>query len=123
GPVAWEDPGYPAGLRAIADPPVVLAVRGLLGGEVPAVAVVGARRASGYGRRVAEELAHGLAAVGISVVSGLAAGIDAAAHRGALAAPGPTGARLATGGDGGYPPRDAGPAREGAGRRGPGSRC
>src|SRR5215831_13559443 len=60
-----------------------LAVRGTLEADEPAVAVVGARRASAYGRRVAEELAHGLAAAGLTVVSGLATGIDAAAHRGA----------------------------------------
>jgi len=109
---AWDDPAYPARLRAIGDPPLVLALRGLLDSEAPAVAVVGARRASAYGRRVAEELAHGLAAVGISVVSGLATGIDAAAHRGALAARGHTVAVLATGIDGVYPPWHAGLARE-----------
>jgi DNA processing protein len=65
---------------------------------------VGARRASGYGRRVAEELARGLAGVGITVVSGLATGIDAAAHGGALAAGGRTVAILATGLDRVYPP-------------------
>ena len=109
---AWDDPAYPARLQAIGDPPLVLAVRGLLDGEAPAVAVVGARRASAYGRRVAEELAHGLAAVGITVVSGLAAGIDAAAHRGALAARGHTVAVLATGVDGVYPPWHAGLSHE-----------
>jgi DNA processing protein len=109
---AWDDADYPARLRAIADPPLVLAVRGGLDADELAVAVVGARRASAYGRRVAEELAHGLAAVGLTVVSGLAAGIDAAAHRGALAARGRTVAVLATGIDGVYPPWHAGLARE-----------
>jgi DNA processing protein len=110
--LAWDEPAYPARLRAIADPPLVLAVRGQLDAEAPAVAVVGARRASAYGRRVAEELAHSLAAVGITVVSGLATGIDAAAHRGALTARGQTVAVLATGIDGVYPPWHAALARE-----------
>jgi len=101
---AWDEPAYPASLRAIADPPLVLAALGTLGSDAGAVAIVGARRASGYGRRVAEELAHGLAAVGITVVSGLATGIDAAAHGGALAAGGRTVAVLATGLDRVYPP-------------------
>jgi len=111
----WDDPGYPARLRAIADPPLAIAVRGTLEADELAVAVVGARRASAYGRRVAEELAHGLAAAGLTVVSGLATGIDAAAHRGALAARGRTVAVLATGVDGVYPPWHAGLAREVAG--------
>ena len=101
---AWDEPAYPECLRAIADPPLVLAVLGTLGTDAGAVAVVGARRASGYGKRVAEELARGLAAVGLTVVSGLATGIDAAAHRGALAAGGRTVAVLATGLDRVYPP-------------------
>src|SRR5262249_56281100 len=111
-----------AGVGGGAAPPLVLAVRGGLDPDELAVAVVGARRASGYGRRVAEELAYGLAAVGITVVSGLAAGIDAAAHRGALAARGRTVAVLATGIDGVYPPWHGGPAREGAARVALGSR-
>jgi DNA processing protein len=100
----WDEASYPASLRAIADPPLVLAILGAPGGDAGAVAIVGARRASGYGRRVAEELARGLAAVGITVVSGLATGIDAAAHAGALAAGGRTVAVLATGLDRVYPP-------------------
>jgi DNA processing protein len=101
---AWDEPGYPVPLRAIADPPLVLAVLGTLPTDTGAVAIVGARRASGYGRRVAEELARGLAAVGLTVSSGLATGIDAAAHAGALAAGGRTVAVLATGLDRVYPP-------------------
>ena len=102
--LAWDDPAYPAALRAIADPPVVLAVRGALTPEdALAVAVVGARRASEYGRRVAAELATGLAQAGVTVVSGLATGIDAAAHRAALAAGGRTVAVLGTGIDRVYP--------------------
>ena len=109
---AWDEPGYPERLRAIADPPLVLAVRGRLAADEPAVAIVGARRASAYGRRVAEELGRGLASVGLTVVSGLAQGIDAAAHRGALAAGGRTVAVLATGVDGVYPRWHAGLARD-----------
>ena len=102
--VAWSDDAYPQRLREIPDPPVVLAVRGTLVAEDDlAVAVVGARRASEYGRRVAEELGRDLARAGITVVSGLAAGIDAAAHRGALAAGGRTIAVLGTGIDRVYP--------------------
>jgi DNA processing protein len=101
---AWDEPGYPARLRLIADPPLVLAIRGRIEAvDQPSVAIVGARRASGYGRRIADELARGLASVGLTVVSGLAQGIDAAAHRGALAAGGLTVAVLATGVDGVYP--------------------
>jgi len=108
----WDDPGYPKALRTIPEPPLVLATLGALDADEPAVAVVGARRASGYGRRVAEELARGLASVGLTVVSGLASGIDAAAHRAALAAGGRTVAVLATGLDRVYPPWHVGLARQ-----------
>src|SRR3989442_6156261 len=102
--VAWSDDAYPPRLPEIPQPAVVLAVRGTLVAEDDlAVAVVGARRASEYGRRVAEELGRDLARAGITVVSGLAAGIDAAAHRGALAAGGRTIAVLGTGIDRVYP--------------------
>ncbi len=86
-----EDAGYPEALRALPDPPRRLYVQG---GPLPvrslAVAVVGARAATPYGRTVAERLAHDLARCGLTVVSGLARGIDAAAHAGALAADGRT---------------------------------
>jgi DNA processing protein len=80
---------YPEGLRALAAPPAVLHV---LGGRdpfltlmsTPAVAIVGARRPSPYGAAVARSLGRGLAAAGLTVVSGMALGIDGAAHRGAL---------------------------------------
>jgi DNA processing protein len=101
--VSWADAGYPARLRQIAQPPLALEVRGILVADELAVAVVGARRASDYGRRMAEELGRGLAQAGIAVVSGLAAGIDGAAHRGALAANGRTIAVLGTGVDRVYP--------------------
>src|SRR5436309_1147763 len=87
--VAWSDEAYPPALRHIAQPPLVLAVRGRMGGPAePAIAIVGARRASDYGRRMAAELARGFAQAGVTVVSGLAAGVDAAAHHAALAARG-----------------------------------
>ncbi len=84
-----HDPLYPVGLRDAADAPWALIGRGdpaLLEGLEPdgAVTVVGARRASSYGREIARELGRELAAAGIVVVSGLAFGIDACAHRGAL---------------------------------------
>jgi DNA processing protein len=110
--LAWDDPAYPERLRQIADPPPALAIRGELAADALAVAVVGARMASEYGRRMAAELARGLAQAGIVVVSGLAAGIDAAAHRAALAAGGRTVAVLGTGIDRVYPSWHAGLAAE-----------
>ena len=96
---------YPAQLAAIHDPPPVLWCRGaaqVLG--APAVAIVGSRTASPYAREVAFKLASGLAACGIAVVSGLARGVDAAAHRGAVDAGGPTIAVPGCGVDVIYPP-------------------
>ncbi len=102
--VTWVDGGYPARLRTIADPPLALFVRGTLDAdETPAVAIVGSRRAGEYGRRVAADLARGLAQAGVTVVSGLAAGVDGSAHRGALEAGGRTVAVMATGIDRVYP--------------------
>ena len=97
-------PGYPRLLAKIPDPPPVLFVRGKIGPEdEAAVAVVGTRRASTYGRDVAERFARELAEAGVVVVSGMARGIDAAAHRGALAAEGTTLAVLGNGVDVIYP--------------------
>jgi len=97
--------GYPGLLSRITDPPGVLFVRGRLEPcDALAVAVVGARNASPYGKRVAWQLAGGLARAGYTVVSGLARGIDAAAHRGALDAGGRTIAVLGTGVLTIYPP-------------------
>lgn len=93
-----RDDTYPAPLREIADPPQILYVRGeLLPEDTLAVAIVGTRHASGYGLEHAEQLANGLARAGVTVVSGLARGIDAAAHRGAIAAGGRTIAVIAGG--------------------------
>ena len=100
------DEGYPPALREIYDPPPGLWVRGRLGPEdAVAVAIVGTRKASDYGRRVAERFAAGLAEAGVTVVSGLAYGIDVAAHRAALAAGGRTVAVLGSGVDRIYPSR------------------
>lgn len=102
--VTWADADYPTVLRNIPEPPVALIVRGGLPAEDDlAIAVVGTRRASAYARRIAEELARELAMTGVVVVSGLAMGVDAAAHRGALAGCGRTVAVLGTGIDKVYP--------------------
>jgi DNA processing protein len=103
--LALDDGAYPALLREIPDPPVVLYVRGCWREcvDAPCVAMVGSRRASTYGQNVALMFARELAARGATVVSGLARGIDAAAHRGALEASGRTLAVLGTGVDDVYP--------------------
>ncbi len=100
--------GYPGLLSRIDDPPGLLFIRGRLEPcDALAVAIVGARHASAYGRRVAHQLAGGLARAGYTVVSGLARGIDAAAHRGALEAGGRTIAVLGSGVLSIYPPEHA----------------
>lgn len=107
-------PEFPPLLRAIHDPPVGLFVRGSAELELlalPAVAVVGARACSGYGSSVARSLGRELAAAGLLVVSGLARGIDAEAHRGALEAVGTTVAVLGCGIDRDYPAAHAELAR------------
>jgi DNA processing protein len=104
--VVPEDEEWPDGLDDLDVPPVCLYVRGdasLAEAVAGSVAVVGARAASGYGTAVAGELAADLAERGVTVVSGAAFGIDAAAHRGALAADGVTVAVLACGVDRPYP--------------------
>ena len=105
---------FPALLAAIHDPPPQLYVRGDASLGVlsqPAVAVVGARACSSYGRSVTRSLARDLAAAGLVVVSGLARGIDGEAHRGALAAGGTTVAVLGCGIDRDYPAAHAELAR------------
>jgi DNA processing protein len=98
------DDEYPRLLREIADPPFVLYALGRLERlGLPAVAIVGSREASRYGRDVAERLARELSGVGVSVVSGFARGIDAAAHAAALEGPGGTIAVLGCGLDVDYP--------------------
>ncbi len=99
------DAAYPRALREIHDPPGVLFVRGeMKPDDALAIAIVGTRHGTQYGLRQAERLAGGLARAGLTVISGLARGIDAAAHRGALAAGGRTLAVLASGVLNIYPP-------------------
>ena len=89
--ITYSETRYPALLKQIADPPPLLYLKGeaeLL--NTPSIAIVGARRASFYGLKIATKLATNLAELGITVVSGLARGIDAAAHKGALQANGNT---------------------------------
>lgn len=102
--ITLEDPEYPLHLAEIYDPPLVLFVKGELREEdEKAVAIVGTRRPTPYGVRMAESFARDLAARGVTVVSGLASGIDAAAHRGAIEAGGRTIAVLGNGVDVVYP--------------------
>ena len=106
--MSWEDEGitvltpgdedYPPLLRAVSDAPVVLFVQGhVRSSDARAVAIVGARQPSERGQRISQQLAEGLAARGWTIVSGLAAGVDTSAHRGALAASGRTLAVLGSG--------------------------
>jgi DNA processing protein len=100
------DPGYPAALRATDPRPAVLYRAGDSAAfEAPAVAIVGTRRATGYGRSSAQELADELARAGVTVVSGLALGIDGEAHEATLAAGGRSVAVLPSPLDRVYPPR------------------
>jgi DNA processing protein len=111
--LTWNDPDYPALLKEIDDAPPVIYVRGDLStADEWAVSVVGTRRPTPYGRQVAEELSYQLASNRICVVSGLARGVDAIAHRAALQAAGRTVAVLACGLDIVYPPEHAKLARE-----------
>ncbi len=103
--LTWNDESYPARLREIDQPPPVLYLRGeYLPDDVFAVAIVGTRRVTPYGRQVTEEIASFLAANGITVVSGLARGVDAVAHTAALKAGGRTIGVLGSGVDRIYPP-------------------
>ncbi len=102
--VAWDDPAYPRALLTIADPPPTLFFHGraeLL--NRPAVAIVGSRNATAQGREIAEAFAQALSTAGLTVVSGLALGIDAAAHRGGLNGAGASLAVVGTGIDRVYP--------------------
>jgi DNA processing protein len=103
--LTWEDDGYPARLKEIEQPPPVLFIRGdYLEDDVFAVALVGTRRVTPYGRQITEEIASFLAANGITVISGLARGVDAIAHQTALRAGGRSIAVLGSGVDKIYPP-------------------
>jgi len=112
-PVAWSDAAYPVALTTIADPPPVLWAHGSTTAfDAPAVAIVGARAASEYGLSVAERLAADLAARGLAIISGLARGVDSAAHRGALSAGGVTIGIMGSGVDVVYPREHAALARD-----------
>lgn len=101
----WDDPDYPAHLKEIDQPPPVLYVRGDLSVEDTwSVGIVGTRAVTAYGRQVTDELASVLAQNGVTVVSGLARGVDAVAHTAALKAGGRTLAVLGSGVDRIYPP-------------------
>lgn len=106
--VRLSDPGYPKLLREIPLPPPILYVRGALTRDDDiALAIVGTRRASAYGRQVTERLTADLVAQGVTVVSGLARGVDTVAHTAALDAGGRTVAVLGCGPDLVYPPENA----------------
>lgn len=109
-PVRFDEAAYPRPLRHIFQPPEVLYVQGegdaAIGLSGLAIAVVGARDATGAGLAMARSLGRGLAECGVAVVSGLALGIDAAAHRGALEASGDTVAVVGSGTDVVYPWRN-----------------
>ncbi|MEK6288622.1 MAG: DNA-processing protein DprA [Acidobacteriota bacterium] len=100
-----NDERYPALLRETYDPPIVIYFLGAFATALsqPAVAIVGSRRCSTYGRNVAEKLSRELAERGVTIVSGLARGIDSAAHRGALDGGGLTVGVMGTGLDAVYP--------------------
>jgi DNA processing protein len=100
-----DDARYPALLRETFDPPIVLYARGdiVRAMSQPAIAIVGSRHCSTYGRNVAEKLARELGERGITIISGLARGIDSAAHQGALDGRGLTVAVMGTGLDAIYP--------------------
>lgn len=104
--VTCEAPLYPKNLLYTYDYPPFLYVKGALNAEDVSVAVVGSRLASAYGKYTTERISRELALKGITVVSGLARGIDAAAHRGALAGKGRTIAVLGSGLDTIYPPEN-----------------
>jgi len=105
--LTWEDDAYPQRLKEIDQPPPVLYLHGeLIPEDSWAVAIVGTRRVTPYGRQVTEEIASHLAANGITVISGLARGVDSIAHQAALKAGGRTLAVLGSGVDRIYPPEN-----------------
>lgn len=105
--LTWEDAGYPRHLKEIDQPPPVLYLRGnLLPADDWAVAIVGTRRVTAYGRQVAEEVATALARNGVTIISGLARGVDSIAHQAAINAGGRTLAVLGNGVDQVYPPEN-----------------
>lgn len=111
--VTLADPDYPKALRSIAYPPPVLYMKGeYIEKDELAIAIVGTRRPSPYGRMIAEKFAKGLGELGFTIVSGLALGIDTAAHRGALSAGARTIAVLGGGFQNIYPQENRGLVEE-----------
>ncbi|HEV8107583.1 MAG TPA: DNA-processing protein DprA [Burkholderiales bacterium] len=111
--ITLADEAYPRSLLEIADPPALLYAAGRIDlASRPALAIVGSRNASAQGERNAESFARALSDAGLTIVSGLALGIDAAAHRGGLAGASSTIAVLGTGIDVAYPQRNAALASE-----------
>lgn len=106
--IAWGEPGYPLQLMQLDDAPPLLAARGNPGhAATPGIAIVGARNASAIAQRFTRDIAAELSRQGFTIVSGLARGIDKAAHDGALAAEGKTIAFIGTGIDIAFPPENA----------------
>ena len=111
--LTWQDEAYPQRLKEIDQPPPVLYLRGdYLPDDLFAVAIVGTRRVTAYGRQITEELSSFLAGHGITIVSGLARGVDAIAHQTALKSGGRTLAVLGSGVDKIYPPEHRGLAEK-----------
>jgi DNA processing protein len=111
--ITQESPSYPKSLREIHAPPIVLYVWGeLLERDHHALGIIGARRTTHYGTESAKKLAYQLAYAGLTVISGLARGIDTAAHQGALAAKGRTIAVIGSGLSKLYPPENRGLAEK-----------
>ncbi|OGX24347.1 MAG: DNA protecting protein DprA [Omnitrophica WOR_2 bacterium RIFCSPHIGHO2_02_FULL_45_21] len=111
--ITLEDKEYPQNLKNIYDPPICLYLKGKLKEEdVLSLAIVGSRRASFYGASCAEKFAYELAGLGVTIISGLARGIDTQAHKGALKATGRTIAVLGSGLSCIYPPENKGLSEE-----------
>ena len=105
--ITWNDDRYPDLLRTIHNPPMVLYLKGSVAAlQAPGLGMVGSRAATEYGKEVAHSFGRALAGRGFAIISGLALGIDAAAHQGALAADGSTIAVLGCGLDKEYPPEN-----------------
>lgn len=103
-----DDKNYPANLKGIADAPYVIYIKGkIIPSDSNAVAIVGSRKITSYGREVAERFAGELGAVGVTIVSGLARGVDTVAHKSALGMGGRTIAVLGCGLDSVYPPENS----------------
>lgn len=107
--LAWGEPGYPTGLMQLDDAPPLLAVKGdaVAVTALPGIAMVGARNASAIGQRFTRDIAAALAQNGFAILSGLARGIDKAAHEGSLGVKGKTAAFIGTGIDVAFPPENA----------------